>query len=104
MMVLQEHLVDIEQTAHVIVDGYLQYSRTESIDVSNGNGSIFEYHIYNIVPINIEKGCLENNELKILISQNIEIKEGCLYKLYINQYNGYPSSLVNPYNSIIEIE
>lgn len=94
---------NIENKADVILNAQLKYNRTEKIDVSNGNDSIFEYHIYDIITNNIEKGELINKELKILTSQNIKVKENCLYKMYLAQYDNCPCSLINPYTCLIEL-
>lgn len=95
-----EHIEDLGKASDAIVNGTLKYNRTEELDIG---GSIFEYHIYDIVPNNIEKGELINKELKVLVSQNIEIKDNTQYKLYLKQYDNCPCSLIHPYQGIEEI-
>lgn len=88
-----------EEESDVIVNGTLKYNRTEELDV----GSVFEYHIYDIIPNDIEKGELINKELKVIASQNIEIKDNVQYKLYLKQYDNCPCSLIHPHQGIKEI-
>ena len=86
----QEQLID---NSDVIVSANLKLARVE--DISVGADLVIPYNVYEIIPNEIEKGNLINNELKIYINEKLVIDEDKKYKLYLKQYDSIPCSLVN---------
>ena len=62
-----------------------------------------KYNIYKIIPNSVIKGEITNYELKIHVSENIDIGANNTYKLYLKQFENTPCSLVNIKQGIIEL-
>lgn len=59
-----------------------------------------EYNIYKIIPNSVIKGEITNYELKIHVSENIDIGVNNIYKLYLKQFENAPCSLMNTQQGI----
>ena len=91
----------LANNSDVVVNAKLKLSRVEDINV--GGNLAIPYNIYEIIPSEIEKGNLINNELKIYINEKLVIDEDKKYKLYLKQYDNVPCSLINIRQGIKEM-
>lgn len=87
---------ELYEKADLIIEGKLEFNRCESINIgSENNPLMLEYNIYKIIPNSVIKGEITNYELKIHISEKVEIGANCTYKLYLKQFENAPCSLMN---------
>lgn len=87
---------ELYDKADLIIEGKLEFDRCESINIgSENNPLILEYNVYKIIPNSVIKGEITNYELKIHISEKINIGANNTYKLYLKQFENVPCSLVN---------
>ena len=92
---------NIKEKSNLIVDAELIYNRTEVIEI--GPNCEMEYDIYKIIDATVVKGELINNELKIPTCGAIDISPNTEYRLYLQQYENVPCSLMNPKRGIIKL-
>ena len=87
---------ELYDKADLIVEGKLEFDRCESINIGSENSPlILEYNVYKIIPNSVIKGKITNYELKIHVSENIDIGANNTYKLYLKQFENTPCSLIN---------
>ena len=87
---------ELYDKADLIVEGKLEFDRCESINIGSENSPlILKYNIYKIIPNSVIKGEITNYELKIHVSENIDIGANNTYKLYLKQFENTPCSLMN---------
>lgn len=87
---------ELYDKADLIIEGKLEFDRCESINIgSENNPLVLEYNVYKIIPNSVIKGEITNYELKIHISEKIDIGADNTYKLYLKQFENVPCSLVN---------
>ena len=87
---------ELYEKADLIIEGKLEFNRCESINIgSENNPLVLEYNVYKIIPNSVIKGEITNYELKIHISEKVEIGADNTYKLYLKQFENAPCSLVN---------
>ena len=87
---------ELHDKADLIIEGKLEFDRCESINIGSENSPlILEYNIYKIIPNSVIKGEITNYELKIHISEKIDIRADNTYKLYLKQFENTPCSLMN---------
>lgn len=90
-----------ENNADLIVECQLEYVETKEIDISRTDKEIlYEYRIYNIINENIIKGEMNNPQVKIHISQLVDLDTSKRYKLYLNTYDNIPCSLLDTCHGI----
>ena len=87
---------ELYDKSDLIIEGKLEFDRCENINIGSENSPfILEYNIYKIIPNSVIKGEITNYELKIHISENIDIGVNNIYKLYLKQFENIPCSLIN---------
>ena len=87
---------ELYEKADLIIEGKLEFNRCESINIgSENNPLVLEYNVYKIIPNSVIKGEITNYELKIHISEKINIGANNTYKLYLKQFENVPCSLMN---------
>ena len=87
---------ELYDKSNLIIEGKLEFDRCESINIgSENNPLILKYNIYKIIPNSVIKGEITNYELKIHVSENIDIGANNTYKLYLKQFENVPCSLMN---------
>lgn len=86
---------ELNNASDIILTGKLSFKENRDIDLSSDNSLVLNHKVYEIQSVEITKGTLNNTELKIHISENINIDENKTYKLYLKQYDNCPNSLVN---------
>ena len=87
---------ELYDKSDLIIEGKLEFNRCESINIGSENSPlILEYNIYKIIPNSVIKGEITNYELKIHVSENIDIEANNTYKVYLKQFENVPCSLVN---------
>ena len=87
---------ELHDKSDLIIEGKLEFNRCESINIgSENNPLVLEYNVYKIIPNSVIKGETTNYELKIHISEKIDIGASNTYKLYLKQFENIPCSLVN---------
>ena len=92
---------ELYDKADLIVEGKLEFDRCENINIgSEDSPLILEYNIYKIIPNSVIKGEITNYELKIHVSENIDIGVDNIYKLYLKQFENTPCSLMNTQQGI----
>ena len=92
---------ELYDKADLIVEGKLEFDRCENINIGSENSPlILEYNIYKIIPNSVIKGEITNYELKIHVSENIDIGVNNIYKLYLKQFENAPCSLMNTQQGI----
>ena len=92
---------ELYDKADLIVEGKLEFDRCENINIGSENSPlILEYNIYKIIPNSVIKGEITNYELKIHVSENIDIGANNIYKLYLKQFENTPCSLMNTQQGI----
>lgn len=88
--------VELEDKADVIVKGKLVLNGVEEINISKSETPyVLKYNVFDITPHEVLKGELTNKQVKIHVSENLNIKEDALYKIYLKQYDNVPCSLIN---------
>ncbi len=92
---------ELEDKSDVIVEGKLNFKEVRNINI--GKDLNLEYNIYTISTNNIIKGALTNMELKIHVSEQLDIQSNENYRLYLKQYDNVPCSLINPNQGIEKI-
>ena len=82
----------------VIVRCKLKFDKEEKIQIAkDGLDSLsLKYNVFTIEPLEVFKGELVNNKLKIHISENMNIDENAEYLAYLVNYEDVPCSLINP--------
>ena len=89
-----------EENTDLIVECNLSYIETKIL-----NSKLeLAYDIFEMSNINILKGEVETNQVKILTNAGLEINESGKYKLYLVKNNNSPYSLVNPHEGLIELK
>ena len=87
---------ELHDKSDLIIEGKLEFGRCENINIgSENNPLILKYNIYKIIPNSAIKGEITNYELKIHVSENIDIGANNTYKLYLKQFENVPCSLIN---------
>ena len=87
---------ELYDKSDLIIEGKLEFDRRENLNIGSENSPlILEYNIYKIIPNSVIKGEITNYELKIHISEKVEIGANNTYKLYLKQFENVPCSLVN---------
>ena len=87
---------ELYDKSNLIIEGKLEFDRCESINIGGENSPlILEYNVYKIIPNSVIKGKITNYELKIHISEKIDIRANNTYKLYLKQFENTPCSLMN---------
>ena len=87
---------DLYDKSDLIIEGKLEFDRCEPINVGNEDSPlILEYNVYKIIPNSVIKGEITNYELKIHISEKLNIEGNNTYKLYLKQFKNSPCSLMN---------
>lgn len=87
---------ELYDKSDLIIEGKLEFDRCESINIGSENSPlILKYNIYKIIPNSVIKGEITNYELKIHVSENIDIGANNTYKLYLKQFENVPCSLIN---------
>ena len=92
---------ELEDKSDVIVEGQLNFKEVRTINI--GKDLNLEYNVYTISANNIIKSELTNMELKIHVSQQLNIDSTNTYRLYLKQYDNVPCSLINPNQGIEKI-
>lgn len=92
---------ELENKSDVIVEGQLNFKEVRNINI--GKDLNLEYNVYTISTNNVIKGELTNMELKIHVSEQLNIDSTNNYKLYLKQYDNVPCSLINPNQGIEKI-
>jgi hypothetical protein len=92
---------DPEKEADLIVYCKLKFNENKVIEVAKDFE--LEYKIYDIIEPNVLKGIIANEQVKIHVSQNLDICEDIYYRLYLKQYENKPCSLINPYQGIVKL-
>ena len=80
----------------VVVECELEYIETKSVIISQSTGFKLDYHIYNIINEDLISGELNNKQLKIPVSQNIDINGHDRYRISLVAFKNSPYSLVHP--------
>lgn len=93
--------INLEE-APLIVECNLINRGVRKLDVGFEN-FMFDFDIYEISNEVVLKGELVNREVKIHVSENIEVDANKKYKIYLAQYDNSPCSLLNPKIAIQEI-
>ena len=91
----------LNDKSDVIVEGQLNFKEVRSINI--GKDLNLEYNVYTISTNNVIKGELTNMELKIHVSEQLDIDNTNNYRLYLKQYDNVPCSLINPNQGIEKI-
>ena len=87
---------ELYDKSDLIIEGKLEFDRCEPINVGNEDSPlILEYNVYKIIPSSVIKGEITNYELKIHISEKLNIEGNNIYKLYLKQFINSPCSLMN---------
>ena len=87
---------ELYDKSDLIIEGKLKFDRCEPINVGNEDSPlILEYNVYKIIPSSVIKGEITNYELKIHISEKLNIEGNNTYKLYLKQFKNSPCSLMN---------
>ena len=87
---------ELYDKSDLIIEGKLEFDRCENINIGSENSPlILEYNVYKIIPNSVIKGEITNYELKIHISEKVEIGANNTYKLYLKQFENVPYSLMN---------
>ena len=87
---------ELYDKSDLIIEGKLEFDRCEPINVGNEDSPlILEYNVYKIIPSSVIKGEITNYELKIHISEKLNIEGNNTYKLYLKQFKNSPCSLMN---------
>ena len=95
---------ELYDKSDLIIEGKLEFDRCENINIGSENSPlILKYNIYKIIPNSVIKGEITNYELKIHVSEKIDIGTNNTYKLYLKQFENTPCSLVNIKQGIIEL-
>lgn len=92
---------ELENKSDVIIEGQLNFKEVRSINI--GKDLTLKYNVYTISSNNVIKGELTNMELKIHVSEQLDIDGSNNYRLYLKQYDGIPCSLINPSQGIEKI-
>ena len=92
---------ELEDKSDVVVEGQLNFKEVRNINI--GKDLTLEYNVYTISTNNIIKGALTNMELKIHVSEQLDIDNTNNYRLYLKQYDNVPCSLINPNQGIEKI-
>ena len=87
---------ELYDKSDLIIEGKLEFNRCEDINIGNENSPlILKYNVYKIIPNSVIKGEITNYELKIHISEKLNIEGNNTYKLYLKQFKNSPCSLMN---------
>ena len=87
---------ELYDKSDLIIEGKLEFDRCESVNIGSENSPlVLKYNIYKIIPNSVIKGEITNYELKIHVSENIDIGANNTYKLYLKQFENVPCSLIN---------
>ena len=86
------------EVSDVVVRCKLKFDKEEKIQIAkDGLDSLsLKYNVFTIEPLEVFKGELVNNKLKIHISENMNIDENAEYLAYLVNYEDVPCSLINP--------
>lgn len=86
------------EVSDVVVRCKLKFDKEEKIQITKdeSNNLSLRYNVFTIEPLEIFKGELVNNKLKIHISENINIDENAEYLAYLVNFEDVPCSLITP--------
>ena len=86
------------KVSDVVVRCKLKFDKEEKIQITKdeSNNISLRYNVFTIEPLEIFKGELVNNKLKIHISENMNIDEDAEYLAYLMNFEDVPCSLINP--------
>ena len=86
------------EVSDVVVRCKLKFDKEEKIQITKNelNNLSLRYNVFTIEPLEVFKGELVNNKLKIHISENMNIDENAEYLAYLMNFEDVPCSLINP--------
>jgi hypothetical protein len=93
------------ETSDVVLRCKLKFDKEEKIQITKDelNNLSLKYNVFTIEPLEIFKGELINNKLKIHISENVNIDENAEYLAYLMNFENVPCSLINPTQGLEKI-
>ena len=85
------------EVSDVVVRCKLKFDKKEKIQITKDelNNLSLKYNVFTIEPLEVFKGELTNNKLKIHISENLNIDENAEYLAYLANFEDVPCSLIN---------
>ena len=86
------------EVSDVVVRCKLKFDKEEKIQIAKDelNNLSLKYNVFTIEPLEILKGELVNNKLKIHISEGMNIDENAEYLAYLMNFEDVPCSPINP--------